>query len=178
MFSCSSDISIITFNNSNILPDLFYKIEFYRNNLDDEQFEYILLHIIEEIIFNVHLECKKKAFNNISMSNPLFNSIVIYISQNITSSINVDTICSQFHISSSYLFKLFIKNIGISPKKYILSKKLFFAQQELKAGKKPTEVYITCGFTDYSVFYKNYKNEFGHSPSEEISSFSPQTILS
>ena len=35
-------------------------------------------------------------------------------------------------------------------------------------GAKPTEIYTKCGFSDYSAFYRAYKNQFGYPPSENV----------
>jgi AraC-like DNA-binding protein len=41
------------------------------------------------------------------------------------------------------------------------------AQREISFGAKPTDVYVKCGFSDYSTFYRAYKNQFGKPPSEK-----------
>jgi transcriptional regulator GlxA family with amidase domain len=55
----------------------------------------------------------------------------------------------------------------ISPKKYITSKRLLAAQQLLRAGERPTTVYLKCGFSTYPAFYKRYVEFFGYAPSDE-----------
>ena len=61
-----------------------------------------------------------------------------------------------------------MKHLKVSPKQYILSKQLSLAQRELRAGAAPTEIYMNCGFADYSTFFKAYKRTFGHAPSDEV----------
>ena len=41
------------------------------------------------------------------------------------------------------------------------------AQRRLRSGAKPTEVYLELGFSDYSTFFRDYKKQYDHSPSEE-----------
>ncbi len=50
---------------------------------------------------------------------------------------------------------------------YINVKRLIIAQELLKQGKKPTDIYEKCGFHDYSTFFRAYKSRFGISPGEE-----------
>ena len=45
-------------------------------------------------------------------------------------------------------------------------KRLSKAQQLIAMGKKPTEIYTECGFTDYGTFFRNYTKHFGFSPSQ------------
>lgn len=41
------------------------------------------------------------------------------------------------------------------------------AQDLLAKGHTPNEVYSTCGFQEYSTFYRAYKRHFGVSPSKQ-----------
>jgi AraC-like DNA-binding protein len=79
----------------------------------------------------------------------------------------IDEICNELFITKSHLHHLFMKHLNITPKKYITSKRLAMAQREISFGAKPTDVYVKCGFSDYSTFYRAYKNQFGRPPSEK-----------
>ena len=48
--------------------------------------------------------------------------------------------------------------------KYIIEKKLIYAHKDIIASILPTEVSSKYGFSDYSCFYRHYKNHFGISP--------------
>ena len=163
----SSDVDVINFDGNSIISDLFKKMDYYCENLNGNSLEVVLLHLIEEILYNVLIVSKNFHQNNVYTVNPLINAAIEYIEQHITLPINVNTICDELHITKSHLDNLFAKHLKITPKKYILSKKLTIAQRELRSGIKPTIVYINLGFTDYTTFYRAYKNYFGHSPSDE-----------
>ncbi|MBE7034478.1 MAG: helix-turn-helix domain-containing protein, partial [Ruminococcaceae bacterium] len=62
---------------------------------------------------------------------------------------------------------LFSEHLEITPKKYINTKRLILAQKKIRQGEKPTQIYPKCGFSEYSTFWREYKNYFGYSPSEE-----------
>ena len=55
-----------------------------------------------------------------------------------------------------------------TPKKYITEKRLLYAQNQIKKGRRPTDVSVECGFDDYTTFYRNYCAEFGRPPSAEL----------
>jgi AraC-like DNA-binding protein len=42
----------------------------------------------------------------------------------------------------------------------------------LSVGQSPSEVYLACGYRDYSSFYRAFKAEYGLSPSEYSRQFS------
>ena len=96
------------------------------------------------------------------------SNVTHYINTHITDSLSVEHLCERFYISKSQLHRNFKNVLGITVGEYILSKRLVLAQNLIQKGKRPTSIYLECGFQNYSVFFKAYKNKFGHAPSEEI----------
>lgn len=92
--------------------------------------------------------------------------IVRYINDNLSKELSIQELCAQFFISRAQLCRRFKKITGTSVGKYISAKRLIAAQELLRQGKKPTEVYNACGYQDYSTFYRAYLQYFGHSPRE------------
>jgi AraC-like DNA-binding protein len=78
----------------------------------------------------------------------------------------LDEICNELFITKSHLHHLFMEQMGVSPKKYVMEKRLELAHRELTLGAKATEIYAACGFADYSSFFRAYKKHFGHSPAQ------------
>ena len=58
--------------------------------------------------------------------------------------------------------------MGISLMKYIHNKRLLLAQERIRAGGKPTEVYALCGYKDYATFFRAYTKYFDKNPSDEV----------
>ena len=87
------------------------------------------------------------------------------------------TISLKEYISKSYLHYIFENQLNITPKKYILSKKLLHAQQDIRNGDNPTQVYSNYGFLNYSSFYRAYIKRFGYSPSNEFQGKNTKCIL-
>ena len=76
--------------------------------------------------------------------------IVRYINQNLDKELSIQQLCNCFYISRAQLCRRFKKITGTSVGKYVTAKRLIEAQNLLRKGKKPTEVYATCGYQDYS----------------------------
>ena len=73
-------------------------------------------------------------------------------------------------LSKEHLRKLFIKEHGISPSKFLLQKRLTLAKQ-LLANKEDgylriNEIAETCGFNDHAYFCRVFKKETGLTPNE------------
>ena len=127
----------------------------------------LLIHLTEEIMCNALLIAKEFEATDMCTVNPIINQAVKYITDHITQPLNVNTLAEQLYITKSHLHHLFIKHLKVTPKQFILSKKLILAQRDLRAGGKATEVCANYGFSDYSTFYRCYKAYLGHAPSDE-----------
>jgi AraC-like DNA-binding protein/mannose-6-phosphate isomerase-like protein (cupin superfamily) len=163
-----SDISVVNFSRHSIVSEVFRKMDYYCENFEGTDFQIILQHLIEEILYNTVIFLKERTADDVYTVNPLINKAVAYIDENITSAISIAAICDELYITKSHLHQLFMKHLNTSPQKYIASKKMILAQQDLRAGKKATDVAFSYGFHEYSTFYRDYKNHFGYPPSDEI----------
>jgi len=159
----SSTTDVVDFDGNNIVKDIFKKMEFYSENFEGEELEKILSALIIEVCCNLAL----KQGNTVKSSgNSVVDKAIEYIDENLTTLESITQICDELYIAKSHLHHLFKKHLNITPKQYLISKRLILAQREIYSGKKPTEVYINFGFNDYSAFYRDFKKFFGYSPSE------------
>jgi len=166
--SIPSDIDVINFDGNSVVTELFRKTDFYKEHFSDVQLSSILCNITEEIFYNIAIVSKDlPPRTGSASSNPLVSAALDYINGNLTTITGLGEICDKLYITKSHLHHLFIKHLQISPKKYILMKKLDIARKAIRSGIRPNDVYIDCGFTDYSTFYRDYVKLFGHSPSRE-----------
>lgn len=94
----------------------------------------------------------------------IINKITNYINNNITSNLSLDLISSKFYMSKSQLCRTFKKSLGTTVWDYITAKRLIKAKNMIDAGEAPTKIFDLCGFSNYTVFYKAYKKQFGIAP--------------
>ena len=92
-----------------------------------------------------------------------------YINQNLCSSLTVAELSKKLNYSRSALTHAFKADLEMPLYRYIIEKKLIYAHKEINAGVSATEAARKYGFSDYSCFYRHYKNYFGASPSERPS---------
>lgn len=157
-------LDVIHFSGNAMIFELFKKIGFYCSQLSGNELRIMLSHLTEEILLNVLIASRDAQERSTYTTNPLVKQAIKYIERHLTEALTVDEVCEALHISQSYLLHLFDRHLNISPKKYIMSKRLAMAQMALRSGIRPVEVYRQCGFSDYSTFFRAYKNHFGHAP--------------
>ena len=95
------------------------------------------------------------------------DAVLRYIDENLTTIRSMEEICHALFISPSHLCKAFHEVLSISPMKYLRQRRLHHAHDLLRSGERPTNLYLECGFRDYSSFYRAYRDYFGISPAEQ-----------
>lgn len=157
---------VISFDDNSFIAEIFHKTDYYCAQLSKDALGRMLAHLTEEVLCNVLLNLTSTPEDTaLYTANPIVRKAVAYIRQHLDC--DVAQLCAQLHITDSYLHRLFVRHLGISTKRYILSKRMQKARSLIRAGKKPTEIFTACGFTEYCTFFRNYKHYFGYPPSEE-----------
>lgn len=96
----------------------------------------------------------------------LLTSFIEYIENNLSESLTLNSIAAHFYISRSAVSKFFREEMDTSFHRFLTQRRLILAKQLISGGEGLERVAQLCGFTDYSVFYKAFKKEYGLSPRE------------
>lgn len=91
-----------------------------------------------------------------------------FINQNFEKSINVQDICKNLSVSHTYLDKKFRENIGTTPIKYLMSRRMGEAQRLLLENPdwSITQVAMHVGINNPNYFQRNFKLFTGVSPQQ------------
>lgn len=92
------------------------------------------------------------------------SSILEYINSKLEEDLSVDNISAQFFMNKYFLMHKFKAETGYTLHSYIQQKRLIKASNLLMEGMPVTEVYLKCGFNDYSNFMRAFKGSYGLSP--------------
>ena len=163
----AGNLHVVNIENNGILKNIFEKFEYYSQSFGELEFLEVSKLMIQELIYNLSLIEEKEEEHKFSKINPLLSRALTYISENLFTIKDISEVADAVFVTESYLYRLFKNELFKSPKKYITEKRLLFAQNQLKKGKRPTEVSAACGFEDYTTFYRNYSELFGKTPSDE-----------
>lgn len=90
--------------------------------------------------------------------------IVAYVNRHIFEPISVPELAKHFYLSSSQFSRIFRQATGASPWEYITIKRLTAAREKILSGTMAQSAAESCGFKDYSAFYRAYTKHFGTPP--------------
>ncbi len=155
--------------NCSDLPNVvscFKKMDLYEKHLPNEDFHILLNNLLIEICYNLLMNESITRQEYIPTSK-IIEKALAYINDNIFTIKDVKEVCDCVFISENHFFRLFKKEMQISPKRYITAKRLLHAQKLLREGEHPTEIFDKCGFNNYISFYQRYVDFFGYPPSSE-----------
>ena len=124
-----------------------------------------LLGILQEIydVWTVHRQDYQ-----FETADTLVSRIISYINRNLMELKNLQQLEQHFFLCQSHLNRVFREFVGTSIWKYVQTKRLITARELLQSGSKPQNVAVSCGYQDYSSFYRAYQKQFGHNPREDM----------
>lgn len=94
----------------------------------------------------------------------LLDRLMAYIEENLSQKITLADTAGHFYISQSTVTQLFRKKLGVSFYRFVTQRRLIWAKALIQEGKPLEQIAEQVGFSDYSVFYRAFRQEYGISP--------------
>lgn len=94
----------------------------------------------------------------------LLDRITNYVEEHYTSAITISDLAKYFFVSPSTISHLFQQRLGVSFHRYVTQRRLIDAKNRIVKGQRLEEVAVQTGFSDYSSFYRAFRQLFGISP--------------
>ena len=93
------------------------------------------------------------------------NRALDFIHNNFGYEIGVAEIARTVGIDRTYLYRIFRQQVGESPKRYLTAFRLRMAAGMLEETSLPvTEVALSCGFKETSLFDRQFRGSYGCTP--------------
>ncbi len=96
----------------------------------------------------------------------LLDDLIIYIENHLSEKITIEETARQMYVSPSAVRQAFTKNMDISFYRFVTLRRMIAAKTLIMEGIPLTDVARQVGYTDYTTFYRAFKQEYGISPSE------------
>lgn len=89
-----------------------------------------------------------------------------FIDNNYDKKLNLDLLSNIRFTSKYHLLRLFKRYYGLTPRQYLIDKRIEKSKENLRNGMTVTETCFTVGFKSLGSFSKLFKTKTGKSPSE------------
>lgn len=179
---------VFNFNESVLLPDLIPFVQSAGNSfhvesdspikhimdnfrdanptLTESEYNYLLKSSLNQILLNLKYFSSFVAKEKI-VSPSVLEQILLFIDENPTLPLTISFLAEKFNLSQSWIAHSFKNVLGVTPSQYINRKKIVYAQSLIKMGTPPVQVSETCGYVNYTTFYRQYKKYLGVSPAQD-----------
>ena len=127
------------------------------------------------LLYEIFAECYAQNYKR-EVEKSKIKASVDYIHQSYKKSdLSIKTVAEKSFMSEVYFRKLFKKEFGISPQKYIIDLRIQNAAGLISTGYYSLkEVACMSGYTDYKYFSVEFKRNMGVSPSEYLYNYSAE----
>lgn len=107
---------------------------------------------------------KKRGIPEYLSPQNLSERIMLFVNTHLFEELSVPLLAQQFFMSTSQFNRVFKQATGASPWEYITIKRLTLAREKIRNGISAQNACESCGFRDYSVFYRAFVKHFGCAP--------------
>jgi len=94
----------------------------------------------------------------------LLEQIIAYVEEHLADKITLSETAKRFWVSESTICQTFRKRMGTSFYRYVIQRRLIAAKVLIGKGIPLEELSGQVGFSDYSAFYRAFRQEYGISP--------------
>ena len=94
----------------------------------------------------------------------LLDQVLAYVEAHLDSKITLEEIARHFYVSESTVSQTFRKKMGVPFHRCVTQRRLIAAKSLIAQGIQLEVVGQQVGFSDYSTFYRAFKQEYGISP--------------
>ena len=129
--------------------------------------EQMVQNLLEQLLILVYRACPENFSSMEEGPGGRIREVQQYIEAHFAEDLRVSGLARKFYMNHCYLTHLFKKQVGYSPKQYILLNRLSYAQELLETTQlQVSQVALQCGFGDVNNFIRAFREWFGVSPSQ------------
>ncbi|MBO5007980.1 MAG: AraC family transcriptional regulator [Clostridia bacterium] len=125
--------------------------------------------VLQSVLFQLIAIHASNALTDSMNSRTMAKSIAQYIEDNYYKPLRISDVAKSFYITRSYMYTLFKREMGISPKEYLIEQRIEKAKAFLNSREHRMtikEISYAVGFTDPLYFSNVFREKTGQTPTE------------
>lgn len=160
------DSYVVTCTEDSKIPNIILNMcEISKNYNPSSSDDIVLLRELYSLLYTFIKEFPKEFEYKDKELHTYIQEAINFINSNYMNSITINEVANHVNLSRSYLYKMFIKNLKVSPQKYLINLRMYKATLLLKNTKLPIgEVANKVGYSDSLLFSKTFSKYFSMSP--------------
>lgn len=160
------DSYVVTCTEDSKIPNIILNMcEISKNYNPSCSDDVVLLRELYSLLYTFIKEFPKEFEYKDKELHTYIQEAINFINSNYMNSITINEVANHVNLSRSYLYKMFIKNLKVSPQKYLINLRMYKATLLLKNTKFPIgEVANKVGYSDSLLFSKTFSKYFSMSP--------------
>lgn len=160
------DSYAVTCTEDSKIPNIILNMcEISKNYNPSSSDDIVLLRELYSLLYTFIKEFPKEFEYKDKELHTYIQEAINFINSNYMNSITINEVANHVNLSRSYLYKMFIKNLKVSPQKYLINLRMYKATLLLKNTKLPIgEVANKVGYIDSLLFSKTFSKYFSMSP--------------
>ncbi len=165
-FVSSLDDCLTFYTKNDYFVSIIKQLDYDSRSFDEMDMYYMCKCKIWELLLYLK-KASQLGKNELSSSNQVVGHIIRYIKFHLTEDITFEAIEKEVGLSIPYIRALFKRKMHVPLMKYIRSKKILAAREEILSGKNPVDICKKYHFGNYSTFYRDYLSVIGKTPSQD-----------
>ncbi len=144
--------------------------EMFRNGVRESErkdlgWEEFVLGNALQILVNIRRALNDRTAGSLRVERPeLLDRVMAYVEAHLAQKITLADVAGHFWVSQSTISQTFRNKMGVSFYRCVTQRRLIAAKSLILQGLPLEQINEKVGFTDYSTFYRAFKQEFGISP--------------
>lgn len=107
----------------------------------------------------------------------IIDDVFVYIRRHLAEDLSLKKLESVFFVSQEHLCRKFKEATGMSIHHFILNARIDLSKRYLNNGVPIREIYLMCGFSSYSNYFKAFRKVCGMTPGEYRNSYRERSVM-